>query len=127
MAPYQAHDGIEYYSDTMQRAVPQQRAPIAMDPMVAAQMAHPQAHPQARAPAHPQVHPPHPQAPAQASSLHAMPPTAQHLDHLDHMGGQALPPQMQQHLMPDPLDDDEDSMLENVIVPAIGSVSLVRC
>jgi hypothetical protein len=112
-APYQQH-GVEYYSDTMQRAVPQQRAPLAMDPM--AQMAQAQAHP----PHSPhQVHPhPHHTPQPQAGSLHAMPPA--HLDHMDHLQQvQHMPP----HLMPDPLDDDEDSMLENVIVPAIGSVS----
>ncbi|BEI80642.1 hypothetical protein CcaverHIS002_0111710 [Cutaneotrichosporon cavernicola] len=71
--PYQP-PGIEYYSDTMQRAPP-------------------------------------------AGSLHAIPPA--HLDHMDHLQqAQHMPP----HLMPDPLDDDEDSMLDNVIVPAIGSL-----
>ncbi|BEJ17539.1 hypothetical protein CspHIS471_0609400 [Cutaneotrichosporon sp. HIS471] len=115
--PYQP-PGIEYYSDTMQRAVPQQRAPLDVDPM--AQMA--QAHPSPAHPSHPphavQPHPhPHPHPQPLAGSLHAIPPA--HFDHMDHLQqAQHMPP----HLMPDPLDDDEDSMLDNVIVPAIGSL-----
>lgn len=81
---------------TMQRAVPR-----AMDPQhQAQQMAQHMAA--------------HPQAPLQQQypSHHS----------LDHQQMAHMPP----HMADPALEEEEDSMLDNVIVPAIGSVSLAR-